>query len=97
LALEVRTPALGEIAPTDLWQRRCPQGRIVINPDHEEFAPLLAEALDVIADRQGHLHSSAEQLRCTPSQLQKFLRLESRAWSLVNHWRREHGLRELET
>ena len=90
LALEVRTPALGE-RPHGLAAMPPSTGRIVINPDHEEFAPLLAEALDVIADRQGHLHSSAEQLRCTPSQLQKFLHLEPRAWSLVNHWRRQQG------
>lgn len=97
LALEVRCPQLGETAPTALWRRRCSQGRIVINPDHADFAALLAEALDVIAERHGHLHSSAEQLGCTPSQLQKFLRAENRAWQLVNRWRKEHGLPALET
>jgi hypothetical protein len=96
LALEVRSPGLGAVAPTQLWRRRCPQGRIVINPDHDDFASLLAEALDVIAERHGHLPSSAEQLGCTPSQLQKFLRLDPRAWLLVNRWRREHGLAALE-
>jgi hypothetical protein len=96
LALEVRTTALAEAAPSELWRRRCPQGRIVINPDHEEFGALLAEALDVIGDRCGHLHSSAEQLQCTPSQLQKLLRLEPRAWQLVNQWRAKAGLPALE-
>jgi hypothetical protein len=96
LALDVRCPSLGEVAPTELWRQRCPQQRIVINPDHHDFAALLAEALDVIAERHGHLISSAEQLGCTPSQLQKFLRLEPRAWLLVNHWRTAHGLSELD-
>jgi len=96
LALEVRSTQLAEAAPTELWRKRCPRERIVVNPDHDDFASLLAEALDVIFDRHGHLHSSAEQLNCTPSQLQKLLRLEPRAWLLVNRWRKEHGLSVLE-
>jgi hypothetical protein len=96
LALEVRCPSLGESAPSELWKQRCPHERIVISPDHDDFAALLAEALDVIADRHGHVTSSAEHLRCTSSQLQKFLRLEPRAWLLVNRWRKEHGLPALD-
>jgi hypothetical protein len=96
LALEVRRPEQGIAAPSALWRTRCPAGRIVVSPEHDDFATLLAEALDVIADRHGHIKSSAEQLGCTSSQLQKFLQLEPRAWQLVMQWRRQHGLPELD-
>uniref|UniRef100_A0A7C2P189 Peptide chain release factor-like protein n=1 Tax=Schlesneria paludicola TaxID=360056 RepID=A0A7C2P189_9PLAN len=96
VALEVRCLELGESAPTPLWRSRCPKGRIVINPGHDDFAALLAEALDVVAARHGHITSSAEQLGCTSSQLQKFLQLEPRAWQLVNQWRKQYGLPALE-
>lgn len=96
LALEVRRPEQGIVAPSALWRSRCPAGRIVINPEHDDFAALLAEALDVIADRHGHVKSSAEHLGCTSSQLQKFLQHDPRAWQLVMQWRRQHGLPELD-
>ncbi len=96
LALQVRSPALAAAAPTALWRSRCRNERIAINPDHHDLAPLLAEALDVIADRQGNTHSAAEQLGCTHSQLVKFLKLEPRGLALVNEVRRTHGLKTLE-
>src|SRR5271157_4536628 len=52
LALEMRTPTAtlaGEAyRPSALWQRRCRGGRIFVNPEHEDFPALLAEALDVL-------------------------------------------------
>lgn len=96
LALEVRVAQSIYIAPTELWRQRCPHGRIAVNPDHDDFAALLSEALDVIAARHGNLHSTAEQLSCTFSQLLKFLKQEPRAWQLVVRWRAAHGLSELE-
>ncbi|MDZ4685150.1 MAG: peptide chain release factor-like protein [Planctomycetaceae bacterium] len=97
LALEVRCPEQGDAAPSPLWRSRCPAQRIVINPDHDDFPALLAEALDVIANRHGHLKSSADQLGCTSSQLQKFLQLEPRAWKLAMQWRAEHDLPALDS
>jgi hypothetical protein len=95
LALDVRTPALAERAPTPLWRSRVRNEQIHVNVHHADLPALLAEALDVLADRRGHLHSSAEQLQITPSQLQKLLRLEPRAWELLNTWRRQAGLSPL--
>lgn len=95
LALQVRSPDLAAAAPTALWRSRCRNERIAINPDHHDLAPLLAEALDVIADRQGNTHSAAEQLGCTHSQLVKFLKLEPRGLKEANEVRRAQGLREL--
>lgn len=96
LAIDVRRPEHGDAAPSALWQSRCPAGRIVINPDHEDFAAMLAEALDTLANRHGHFVSTAEQLGCTTSQLQKFLQLEPRAWKLAMDWRRQHQLPPLD-
>jgi len=96
LALETRSSVQGETAPSELWRKRCPQSRIIINPEHLDFATLLAEALDVIAYRQAQLAPAADQLGCTPSQLRKFLRLEPRAWLQVNRWRKEYGLPPLD-
>ena len=96
LALEVRTEALADAAPTELWQSRCHEGRIACNPDHDDFAPLLAEALDVLHSRNGHVAGSATQLGVTASQLIKFIKHEPRALLLLNEERRQRGLHPLE-
>ncbi|MFO0919855.1 MAG: peptide chain release factor-like protein [Planctomycetaceae bacterium] len=94
LALEVRSAAGGESAPSDLWRSRVRDGKIVCSVEHTDFASLLAEALDVLAFRGGNLHSSAEQLQCSPSQLAKFLYHEPRAFRRFNELRRQRGLPE---
>ncbi|MDB5345381.1 MAG: Class peptide chain release factor [Schlesneria sp.] len=96
LALEVRSPELANAAPTELWHSRRHEEKFACNVDHEHFAPLLAEALDVVFDHQGQTPGSALQLGITASQLVKFLKQEPRAFLLVNDWRRQHGLRTLE-
>jgi protein subunit release factor B len=65
LALEVRSPELAEAAPTELWQSRRHEGRFGCSSDHEHFAPLLAEALDVVFTHQGQTPGSALQLGIT--------------------------------
>lgn len=96
IALAVRTTSLAEAAPTELWRSRCHGGKIGCNPDHEDFAPLLAEALDVLHSRNSHVAGSAEQLAVTPSQLVKFLKHDHRALLLVNDERRRLGLHPLD-
>ncbi len=96
LALQVRTSSLAEAAPTELWRSRCHEGRIACNPDHEDFASLIAEALDVLHSRNAHVSGSAEQLGVTPSQLIKFLQHEPRAMRLLNEERSRLGLHPLE-
>jgi hypothetical protein len=96
IALAVRTASLAEAAPTALWKSRCHGGRIGCNPEHEDFAPLLAEALDVIHSKNGHVAGAAEQLGVTASQLVKFFKHEHRALLIVNEERRRLGLRPLE-
>lgn len=92
LALEIRCPFESGQAPSPLWQSRLSDGRISVNPSHEDFPALLAEALDRIAAHQGEVKPAAEALRCTPSQLIKLLKKEARALVLVNRWRDGQGL-----
>ena len=96
LALEVRSADFADAAPTELWRSRCFEQKIGCNPDHEDFAPLLAEALDVIHAHQGHIPGAAMQLGITASQLIKFLKHEPRALLQVNEERRGRNLRPLE-
>jgi hypothetical protein len=92
LALGVRRLIAAEaIRPSALWQARCPGGRIVVNPRHEDFPALLAEALDVLRAFGDDPRAAAESLGCSPSQLIKFLKEEPRAWIQLNARRRQSG------
>lgn len=93
LALEVRSEVADE--PSELWRSRCRGGRIVVNPNHDDFPALLAEVLDTLADSNWDVKSASESLGCSSSQLVKLLKHEPRAWSLLNKNRRAHGLTPL--
>ena len=92
LALQVRCRPEAAGVPSELWQSRCRQRRMVINPSHDDFPTILAEALDVIAHTDADVKRAAESLRCTMSQLVRLLKKEPRAMSLVNKWRRQGNL-----
>ena len=92
LALEVRSDAAG---PSELWRSRCRGRRIAVNPEHEDFPALLAEALDVIGRLDSDLKAAAGALECSASQLLKLLKCEPRAWALLNQARRARGLAPL--
>jgi len=94
LALEVRTP-ISDDAPTELWQSRVSNQRLSINPTHDEFPALLAEALNVLAANEFDVTASASHLGISSSQLMKFLQEEPVAWTAVNDARRQRGLRPL--
>jgi hypothetical protein len=95
LALTVRRPAGGggrePIRPSGLWRSRCRGGRILINPEHDDFPALLAEALDVLEAVGDDPRIAAAALGCTPSQLIKFLKEEPRALARINAQRRQAG------
>jgi hypothetical protein len=95
LALEVRQPAAENAPPSALWQSRLHGGRIAVNPGHDDFPTLLAEALDRIAACSADVKTAAEQLGCTMSQLLKLLKIEPRAFVLANQWRSEQNLPRL--
>lgn len=94
LAIEVRGD--GSVTePSELWRSRCRGGRIAVNPRHDDFPPLLAEALDVIAARGYDLPRAAKVLEVTTSQFIKFLKLEPAAHGRVNTERQHRGLKPL--
>jgi hypothetical protein len=95
LALEVRTPVDPLEPPSELWRSRCKNGRVGINPEHDDVPSLLAEALDILADREFDPKSAADVLGCSSSQLVKLLKLEPKALVKVNHERVARGLRAL--
>ncbi len=96
LALAVRTECdLSTGRPSDVWQRRCRAGRIAINPSHQEFPQLLAEALDVIAAADFDVKAAADWLATSTTQLVKLLQLEPRAIQMVNRSRQDAGRRPL--
>ena len=84
LAVDVRCPCEPDDPPSELWQARCTSGRITINPDHEDFPAVLAEALDYVSACEFDLAGAAGKLGCTSSQLVKLFKLESRALQAVN-------------
>ena len=96
LALQVRSSAR-ETAdePSELWRSRCRNRRVGVNPRHEDFPALLAEALDVIAQCGYDVGRAAMILGVTTSQLVKFLKLEPAAHNQVNSERQQRGLKPL--
>jgi hypothetical protein len=90
MALEIRLPA-GD-GPSDLWRSRLRGGKLAVNPAHEDFPALLAEALDVLVAKAYDAKSAAEALGCSATQLIRFLGDEPRALALVNARRAERGL-----
>lgn len=95
LALDVRRPVDSASDPSDPWKERSAGGPIRINRSHDDFPALLAEALDTVATFDGDVIQAARRLRCTPSQLVRFLKKEPRAIGLVNAWRESTGMRPL--
>ena len=95
LALEVRGYFDLMHVPSDLWRSRCRDGRIAVNPAHEDFPSILAEAMDVIAALRFDVAKAANLLDCTTSQLVKLLKDEPRALIWVNAQRGQRKMHEL--
>lgn len=95
LAVEVRQPLDPAESPSPLWRARCRGGRVAVNPEHDDFPALLAEALDVLAAHHFEPRSAADRLGCTPSQLIKLVKDEPRALRTLNDRRTALGLRPL--
>ena len=91
LALQVRGDDAGPRGPTPLWRSRTRGGRIVINPQHDDFPTLLAEALDALERAGDEPAVAAESLGCSATQFLKFLKLERRAFAWLNDRRRAAG------
>lgn len=93
LALEVRCPP--RLEPSSLWNSRCRGGKVFVNPTHEDFPSLLAEALDVLAGRNDDLAATSAILGCSTTQLVKLFKDEPRAFKALNDRREARGLHPL--
>jgi len=94
LALEVRGTD-DSTRPSALWRSRLRGGRIVVNPEHEDFPAMLAEALDALHRAADEPSAAAEPLGCSASQLVKLLKAEPRAFTALNDRRKARGLHPL--
>jgi hypothetical protein len=92
LAIEIRTPAN---EPTELWKQRTAGGRIVVSSTHDDFAPLLAEALNHLAATDFETSAAADQLGVSPTQLVNLVRKSPAAFTKLNAERENRGLRPL--
>jgi hypothetical protein len=93
LALGFRLEPSPNDTPSEVWNARCRNGRISINPSHDDFPSLLAEALDRIVACDWDVSAAAEQLHATTSQIVRLLKHEPRAMTLVNRERQSRDLR----
>jgi len=90
LALHLRA-APGD-SPSALWKERARTGRLAVNPEHEGFPAILAEAIDVLADQGWAPAAAGERLGVSGSQVVKLLKQEPKALVLLNAQRRDLGL-----
>lgn len=92
LALHVRTIRPDKSIPSPRWASRCRNNAVRVNVQHEDFAPLLAEALDVVQSKNYDVAAAARFLSVSSSQLVRFLKLEPRTLQQVNQERQTRGL-----
>jgi hypothetical protein len=95
LALTIRTSVALDQPLSDLWLSRVRGGKLHVSPAHADFAPLLAEALDMLAALDWDVSAAAAHAGISASQLVKFLQLEPRAIEQLNKAREERGLKKL--
>lgn len=95
LAIDVRSTRMLPHEPSPLWRTRCRGGKLAVNPQHDDFPPILAEALDIVAACDNDMKAAAAHLDCTPSQLTKLLQQEPRSLAVVNQAREKQGLHRL--
>ena len=93
LALAIRTERVPK--PSEMWASRTKAGKLAINPSHEDFPTLLAEALDHLVMNDWETSATAKQLGVSTSQLVKLLKHEPAALKLLNDQRNERGLKPL--
>lgn len=96
LAIKVRTWVHREHhQPSELWRQRRQGEKMPVNPQHEHYPALLAEALDLIVARHYDVAGAAGRLGITMSQLARLVRHEKHAFALVNDGRESRGLARL--
>lgn len=91
LALELRLPP-DPAGPSTLWKARSRGGRLTVSPEHGDYPPLIAEALDRLAALQGDVPFSADQLGVTATQFVRLFKKQPAAWTALAALRGRHRL-----
>jgi len=93
LASHVRTLASRDTHQcSDLWKRRRQGNKMTVNPEHEDYPGLLAEALDLVVARRYDVAGSAALLGITMSQLSRLINHDKGAFAKMNAGREACGL-----
>jgi hypothetical protein len=95
LALEIRCEVRDDQPPSQRWQARVKGRQLVVSPAHEDFAALLAEALDLLAASDWDASAVTQRLNISTSQLVKLLQREPLAIKQLNDHRRQRQLAPL--
>ena len=96
LAVAVRTATSRDRhQPSELWRSRRQGDKLSVNPEHDDYPALLAEALDLVVARRFDLAGAASLLGVTMSQLSRLIRHDKAAFAKVNQGRVEVGLAPL--
>jgi len=93
LCLSHREPPTA--TPSPLWQSRVRGRQLVIAADHDDYPPLVAEALDRLTACGFEMRPAADSLGVSMSQLVKLFRHQPAAWVAINRFRGEVGLARL--
>jgi len=93
LALEVRTSA--DDSPSPRWLERSRGGRVNVSEQHQDFAALVAEAFDVLAEEGFDHRAAADRLSVSMNQLTRFLRKSPVVFQWLNEQRHSAGLHPL--
>lgn len=94
LALEYRTPA-SPAGPSELWLSRTRGRQLAINPDHDDYPALIAEALDQLQEAGFEIAPAAHKLGISGTQLVGLFRKSPVAWVALKKHRASLGLPEL--
>lgn len=95
LALHVIEEIDLSTTPSELWRSRLRSGKVSINPTHEDFPAMLAEAITVLHTESWDASAAAQRLGCSTNQLVKLLKIEAASFALLNRRREQLGLKRL--
>ncbi len=97
IALHIRAPlAIEAYRPGGvLTGYITPDGQLRINKRNEQYAPVVAEVLDVLAACATRISDAAERLGLSTAHLVKFIETDGKLWDRVNQLRAAAGQKPL--
>ncbi|QOJ03094.1 MAG: peptide chain release factor-like protein [Planctomycetia bacterium] len=95
LALRLRCEISTDNASDHVKSFLTAAGRIEINPRNDQYALVVADVLDFVAEASGQVREAARQLGMTTSQLSRFLASDGKILHAVNELRKKAGLSPL--